>query len=271
MKIGTMLFGTAVTLLLLTSCNGYEKLLKSNDFEAKFAAAERFYREGSWSRAVQLLENLTMEYHGKDHAEDINWYYANALMKEKDYFTAGYHFKRFVRQHPYSARVEEAAYRSAWCKYMDSPEYSLDQSTTQEAIAEFEQFAERYPQSVHVPQVNECLDELRAKLMKKEYEIAYEYYFIESYHAAYMSFKSFLDLYPEAKEREDAMFYMLRSGYLYAIGSREDKMKERLQQVVNDFDRFATSFRDSKYLAQAQDIYTKSRAALAKIEQSENQ
>ncbi|MCR4658716.1 MAG: outer membrane protein assembly factor BamD [Bacteroidales bacterium] len=252
-----------------TSCNGYEKLLKSDDFEAKFAAAERYYNEGSYSRAVQLLENLTISYHGREHAEEIAWYYANALMKEKDYFTAGYHFQRYVRQYPYSTHTEEAAFRSAYCKYMDSPEYSLDQTTTAEAIKEFEQFVARSPQSLHVIKVNEYLDELRAKLMKKAYETAYEYYNIEEYHAAYVSFQAFLNLYPEAQQREDATFYLLRSGYLYAIGSREDKMKERLQQVVNDFDKFATSFRDSKYMSQAQDIYTQSRAALAKIEESE--
>ena len=172
MKWWKTVTGIVAIALLTASCNGYEKLLKSNDFEAKFAAAERFYNEGSYSRAAQLLENLTLEYHGSDHAEDIAWYYANSLMKEHDYFTAAYQFKRFVRQYPYSARTEEATYRSAWCRYMDSPEYSLDQSVTKEAITEFERFAERYPQSLHLPQVNQYLDEMHAKLMKKSYDTA---------------------------------------------------------------------------------------------------
>ena len=68
------------------------------------------------------------------------------------------------------------------------------------------------------------LDEMRAKLMKKDYEIAYGYYYIEEYHAAYEQFKLFLNLYPESSQREDAMYYQLRSGYLYAIGSRKSYM-----------------------------------------------
>ena len=36
--------------LLLTSCNGYDKLLKSNDYEAKYAAAMRYYNENSCSK-----------------------------------------------------------------------------------------------------------------------------------------------------------------------------------------------------------------------------
>jgi outer membrane protein assembly factor BamD len=99
--------------------------------------------------------------------------------------------------------------------------------------------------------------------VKKDYENAYGYYFIEEYHAAYVSFKNFINLYPDAVQREDAMFYMLKSGYLYAINSREDKQRERLQQVINDFENFSSVFANSKYLGEAQDIYTKTRAALA--------
>ena len=110
------------------------------------------------------------------------------------------------------------------------------------------------------------LDEMHRKLMKKDYEIAYGYYYIEEYHAAYESFKNFLNLYPDAPSREDAMYYMLRSSYLYAIGSREEKKRERLQQVVNDFDRFSSSFLESKHLSEAQDIYNKTKAELAKME-----
>ena len=255
--------------LLTVSCSNVEKLLKSNDYEAKYAAAMRYYEENSFSKAIQLFENLTLHYRGKENAENIAWYYAQSLYKEKDYYTAAYQFKRFARQFPYSDRVEEAAFLSAYCRYIDSPPYTLDQRLTREAIEEFETFAERWPRSNHIPEANRYLDEMRVKLMKKDYEIAYGYYFIEEYSAAYESLKNFLSLYPEAPMREDAMFYLIRSGYLFAIGSREEKQRERLQQVVNDFDRFSSSFSNSKYLAEAQDIYTRTRTALANLESDE--
>lgn len=255
----------ATICLLITSCNGYNKLLNSNDYDAKYVAAMKYYNENSFSRAAQLFENLTLYYRGKENAENIAWYYAMSLYKEKDYYMAGFQFKRFARQFPYSDRLEDACYYSAYCKYIDSPEYNLDQSQTQEAIEEFENYVERWPRSTRIPEVNNCLDELRKKLTRKDYEIAYGYYFIEEYHAAYESFKQFLNNYPEATMREDAMYYMLESSYRYAINSREDKMYERLQQVINDFDKFSSSFGNSKRLADAQNIYTKTREAMAKI------
>ena len=67
------------------------------------------------------------------------------------------------------------------------------------------------------------------------------------------------------------MFYMLASGYEYGINSREDRMRERLQQVVNDFDRFSALFSNSQYLAKAQQYYTKARAAIAALETAQQQ
>lgn len=269
MKSAKNILWIAAVCLLSVGCNGYNKLLNSNDYEAKYAAAMKYYNENSFSRAAQLFENLTLYYRGKENAENIAWYYAMSLLNEKDYYTAAYQFKRVARQFPYSERLEEASFYSAYCKYMDAPEYNLDQSQTKEAIEEFEAFVERWPRSTRIPEVNNCLDELRKKLIRKDYEIAYGYYFIEEYHAAYESFKRFLSLYPEAAMREEAMYYMLESSYRYAINSREDKMYERLQQVVNDFDKFSSSFSDSKYLASAQEIYSKTREAMNKVKSGE--
>lgn len=268
MRNAKIIIGFTAVCLILTSCNGFNKLLNSNDFDAKYTAAMKYYNDNVYSRAAQLFENLTLYYRGKENAENIAWYYGMSLMKEKDYFTAGYQFKRFSKQFPYSDKLEDAVYYSAYCKYMDSPEYNLDQTSTKEAIEEFENFVERWPRSTRIPEVNNYLDEMRKKLVKKDYEIAYGYYYIEEYHAAYESFKRFLNLYPEATMREDAMYYMLESSYRYAINSRSDKMYERLQQVINDFDRFSSSFSNSKRFASAQDIYTKTRAAMAEIQQT---
>ena len=272
MKNAKIIAAAGLLCLLSVSCGNIDKLLKSSDYDAKYEAAMRYYNDNSYSKAIQLFENLTLHYRGKENAENVAWYYANALYKEKDYYTAAYHFRRFARQFPYSERVEEAAFLAAYCRYIDSPVYSLDQTPTKQAIEDFENFVEQWPRSTHIPEVNRYLDELRAKLVTKDYEIAYGYYFIEEYHAAYESFKNFINLYPDAAQREEAMFYMLKSGYLYAINSREEKKRERLQQVINDFERFNSSFSNSKHLAEAQDIYTKTRASLAEIEkQKENE
>ena len=252
--------------MLLVSCSNYNKVLKSNDYDKKYEMAVSYYNDNSYSKAIQLFENLTLHYRGRENAENIAWLYAQALMKEKDYYTAGYQFQRFTRQFPYSEHAEEAAYLAALCKYEESSPYTLDQATTKEAIKALEHFADRYPQSVHVPEVNNYLDELRNKLMKKEYEIAMGYYRIEAYHAAYISLQNFINQYNESSQREDAMFYMLKAGYEYASNSTDEKIKERMEQVINDFEKFSTSFPNSQYISEARLIYTKGKELLHQLE-----
>ena len=156
-----------LTFSLLVGCSNFTKLVNGNDFDAKYKAAVSYYEKRNYTKAIQLLENLIMHYHGKENAENISWYYAQALMAEKDYFSAGYQFKNFFKRFPYSDRAEEALFLSANCKYHESPDYYLDQKLTKDAIAEYESYVDRYPNSVHIPEINTRLDELRYKLMHK--------------------------------------------------------------------------------------------------------
>ena len=255
----------ALSFIALCSCNGYDKMLKSTDYSAKYDAALRYYNEGRYTRARQLFENLTLYDRSNEHSEDIAWYYGQSLLKSEYYYLGSYQFKMFTKRFPYSSRAEEAAFLSAYCQYMDSPSHTLDQSTTKDAITELEQFSERYPHSTHIPEVNNYLDELRGKLMLKDYEIAVGYYNTESYRAAVVSLNNFLKSYPDSPYREEAMYYIVKSGYIYAINSREDKMKERLHQVINNFDKFAVTFQNSKYMAECQTIYNNCKAELQKL------
>ncbi len=266
MKRLTHLIIIALSITAISSCTGYEKLLKSTDYEAKYEAAMKYYNEQQYHRARDLFENLALNYRGREHAEDVAWYYGRSLMETHNYYTAAYQFKVFTRRYPYSPNAEEAAYLSAYCQYMESPSYTLDQSMTKDAISEFELFAEHYPQSVHIPEVNNYLDEMRNKLIQKDYEIALGYYLTESYRAAVVALTNFLNNYPESDYREDAMYYIIKSGYEYAINSREDKMKERLQQVINNYEKFSVTFSNSKHMSDCQTIYNKCKEAIAAIE-----
>ena len=55
----------------LCSCDNYEKLLKSTDYEAKFKAAMDYYNDHSYRKAKDLLENMILYYRGREHAEDV--------------------------------------------------------------------------------------------------------------------------------------------------------------------------------------------------------
>ena len=52
MKYAKTLIGIAAICLLLTGCGNYNKLLNSNDYDAKYAAAMKYYNDNSFSKAI---------------------------------------------------------------------------------------------------------------------------------------------------------------------------------------------------------------------------
>ena len=119
-------------LILMSSCNEYQKLLRSEDIKIKYQKAENYYENGEFRRASGLFEQILQKYRGKPQAERITFFYAKSLLEIKNYVLAAYQFESFVKAYPISQKVEEAAYLEAFCFYKQSPKFSLDQELTVE-------------------------------------------------------------------------------------------------------------------------------------------
>lgn len=236
--------------LILTSCASHKhnKLLKSNDNDAKYEAAVKAYEKKDYFHATQLFENLLLFYRGRDKAESVNLYYAKSLLGSGDYYSAGYQFENFVKWFPYSKDAEEALYQAAFCKYLESPKYSLDQTLTKESLKDFQSYIEKYPRSTRLQDANKIMDELRGKLIRKDYETAYNYYKTGNYQSAQFALKNFLNDYPDATYREEAMYYVVISGFQYAENSINDKKQERYEVAMNDYQKFEAIYPESKRL-----------------------
>ena len=144
--------------LVLVSCGKHQKLVKSTDNEAKYAAAVDYYEKKDYYRALQLFQQLINFYQGTEKAEKMQFYYAYCYYYQKDYVLASYYFKRFVTNYPRSAFAEESMFMNAYCYYLDSPVSSLDQTNTYTAIKELQLFINLYSSSPRVAEANDLID-----------------------------------------------------------------------------------------------------------------
>lgn len=247
----SILLGTA----FLFGCSDYQKLLKSDDYEKKYEKAIEYYNQEDYYRALQLFDQVIPVYRGREEAEDLFYYYANSYYQQEDYTMASYYFKRYARNFPETERAEEALFMSAYCKYLESPRYSLDQTKTQEAINELQTFANQYPNSDKVDRVNELIDDLRTKLEKKLYKKAELYFDMEKYEAAVVAYDNLLRKYPDTKYREEALFKILKARYIYAKNSIPSKQMERYEATIEAYDKLMTYYPDSEYEDKAKDMY----------------
>jgi outer membrane protein assembly factor BamD len=256
-----------LTVLVFTSCNSFNKLLKSDNPEEQLNAAIEYYENGDYFRTQQLMENIIASYRGTVQAEKIYYYYAYSFYHMKDYITAAFHFNSLTKSLPNSQYAEEAMYMSAYCKFLFSPDYYLDQTFTKEAIQEMQLFINKYPQSTRVADANRIIDEMRAKMELKSFEAAKIYMQLEEYNASIIAFRNVISDFPGTSYTEEALFLILKSWYLYAQGSIASKQAERYEQVKKVWEEFSSDFPESKYKNEALFYYS---SAVKNIEKIQN-
>ncbi len=247
--------------LVVSSCK-FSKLLKSTDNEKKYAAAVKLYEEKNYSRAQQLFDQLSTAMKATDKAERIFYYYAYSYYYMKEYTMASYYFKRYSNNFPNLPTAEECNFMSAYCNYLNSPEYSLDQTSTKDAIRDLQLFINVYPKSTRVNECNDLIDKLRAKLELKAFRIAKMYYRMDDYLAAITSLNSILKDYPDTQRKEEILFLIFKSNNKFAQESIESKKKERLLKAIASYNDLATLYPQSQYLDEAKSLKTKSQKEL---------
>ncbi len=255
-----LLIAVAVTSLIIifTGCKSkYEKLRSSNDNAKKYSEAIKYYNKKEYTKALGLFEDLVTRYRGRAEAEDLFYYYAYTNYKLRDYTSARYHFKTFADTYPSSTRAEECRFMAAYCYYLDSPIYSLDQENTNKAIDALQLFINLYPKSDRVAEASKLIQTLRDKLEDKSFANSKLYLTIGDYQAAVIAFNNTLRDYPDTKYAEELEFLTIRAQYLYAQNSRDYVKETRYGLAINYADQFIEKYSKSKYLKEAQD-YKKS-------------
>jgi outer membrane protein assembly factor BamD len=244
-----------VTIFALVSCNSYNKLLKSSDYELKFTKAKEYYDKGNYVRSSQLYQELIPVMKGTDKSEEVYYYYTWSEYNIGDQLLAQYHFKNFVRQFPASKHSEECYFMNAYCYFLNSPNYKLDQTYTKNAIQEFQSFVDAYPESQRIDSCNKLIDKLRYKIEKKEYDVVKQYYKIQDYKAAISSSKNYVKEYPGSTYNEEMYYITIDSYYLLALNSIPEKKQERLDGAIESYLKFVDLYPQSKFLNRAESVY----------------
>lgn len=218
---------------VLAACKSQqEKALRSADKNFILKTANENFAKKKWKNALALYDRLPNLVAGTDDAPNVVFNSAYANYYDKNYRLAGNQFKNFAVSFPQDSRKEEAAYMSALCYYNGSMDYNLDQSSTELAINELQDFINNYPSSERSKNINTMIDELSYKLEFKAYENARQYFKMGDYKATIVTFENVLDDFPSTKLRPKIYDYILRAKYELAIGSRFDLKEERIESAL---------------------------------------
>lgn len=242
-----------IIFVVLFSCSDYNKVFKSKDAPLKYKRAMELYSKKDYIRAVGLFDQLRDIYKNSDSLETVYYHTAMCYYHLKDYQYASMFFKDFTENFTKSFRLTECAYMSLYCDYLNIGSFELDQSDTKEVMSAMQTFTNYYPDSEYTQKINGLLDDLRGKLQQKEYAHVIQYYKMGEYKAAVTSAKNTVKMFPDIKEREELEFLTVKCQFIYAMNSIEKKRKERLEEVITNFedykynnDKNSTHFKEAK-------------------------
>jgi outer membrane protein assembly factor BamD len=252
-------------MFLLSSCDGYNKLLKSSDYDLKYKRAKEYYDKGQYVRSSQLYEELIPVVKGTERAEEVYYYYTWSEYNMGDYLLSQYHFKNYTRQFPNGKHVEECYYMNAFCYFLNSPNFRLDQTYTKNAIKEFQSFIDLFPESSKLDSCNLLVDQLHGKLERKDYEIVKQYYKTSDWKAVIVAAKNYVKEYPASMYNEEMYYIMINSYYTLALNSVYSKKEERLVGAMENYVKFVELYPKSSYLSRAENIYNNSKKQIENL------
>ena len=270
-KMKRIVLAFCAGLVLLTSCNQYNNVLKSTDYEYKYEVAKECFVRGQYTRAATLLGELVTAMKGTFRAEETLYMLAMAEYCDGNYDVASSYFKKYCQSYPKGKYVEYARFYTGKALFESVPDVRLDQTNTFAAIQALQEFLDYYPYTTLKSSTQEMISALQDQLVEKEYLAAKLYYDLGSYmgncsyggsnyEACIVTAQNALLDYPYAspQKREEFSIMILRAKYHLAQQSVEYKRMERYRDTIDEYYGFINEYPESKYLKDAQQIFASS-------------
>lgn len=254
----SVLLFAATALCGVVSCKSeYEAILASNNADLKYQAAFQLFDKGSYQKAAQVFESLSMLTSGTDRDDTVQYYWGLCNYRQKDYFTAETNFQNFITNFPRSPFAESATFLRLDCLYKGTNRYELDQKPTYAAITAISEYMIENPDNPHMAVCNRMLEDLNERLDRKAFENAKLYYRMEDYKAARVALVNVLREDADNLYREDVLYYTAMSSYNYARMSVPAKRKERYMVFVDDYYNYIGEYPDTKRAKELEKIFDK--------------
>ena len=242
----------------MMSCQSeFDKLLNGYDTQAKMDAAFDYYEKGKYNKAAQLFESLTMTTKGTPQDDTVQFYLGMSNYKFKDYVTAESNFQQFVSVFPVSPFTEKAQFLRIDCLFRGTYRYELDQTPTRKALYAIDIFNRERPNSEYNEVCIKMKEDLEERLDKKAFESAKLYYHMEDYLAARYALKNVLKDDADNCYREEIMYLIAKSSYLFALNSIAERQYDRYLNFVDDYYNFASEYPESSHKSELDKLYNK--------------
>jgi outer membrane protein assembly factor BamD len=242
-------FGFVTVLLALTvaGCGPKKSMAPTGILEGDkylFERGQELLAKRKWVQAREYFQQVVENYPQSTYRPEAKLAMGDTYIGEGNteaLILGQNEFREFLTFYPNSSRADYAQYRLGYTHYKQMLAPDRDQTATREAVAEWQLFMERYPNSTIRGEVEAKLREARDRLSGSEYRVGLFYYRVKWYPGAIDRLKSVLTQDPGYTGR-DAVYYYLAESLV---------MVNRPAEALPYLDRLVAEFVESEYLARA--------------------
>ena len=204
------LCGGVILLVALWGCSPIPEFGEATTEETYDVGRSALERE-DYLVAIEAFKRVTANAPLDELADDAVIGLADAYSATGDYATAEAEYRRLTLDYPRSPLVAEAEYKIGLTYAERSRPAVYDQTATREAVAHFERFLAKHPNSEFVTDARREIAGLRAKLAEKLYTSAMLYIQLKSHASARIYLESVITDYADTMWAPRALLALARS------------------------------------------------------------
>lgn len=207
-------------LLLATACatsgdSGVEPDYASSA-EENLKKGDEALESKNYVEAEKYFEHVRSKYPYLEAAREAELKVADTHFEREKYVEARDAYQNFVKLHPTHPRVDYAAFRAALTHVKDvpsdffllPPSYEKDQGDVKGTVRAMNDFIRQYPESKHIPEAKEAVEDAKRRLARHELYVAQFYRKRERWAGAAGRFENVSKKYPGLGFDEEALFGM---------------------------------------------------------------
>lgn len=243
MPIILKLIAISTIFAFILGCGGSSNTKRSEVFSSEkwFADAEKQLNDKYYDEARALLTEVKNRDASKRHAPIAQLKIADSYIKEGNIDTAIEEYRRFMEQYPENQYASYAQYQVAMAYFSQIESPDRGAGVAQKALREFMLLKQRYPRNPYREIVDIRIDRTKNTIAEGEFMIGQFYYKKEAFNAAIARLQNLLQIFPEFKRADEAMF-------LIAESYRGMKQKDKAKEIYADLLR---KYPESKFVKEA--------------------
>jgi outer membrane protein assembly factor BamD len=198
-----------------------------------------------WLRSREYFRRIVDEYPQSRYRPDAKLGLGDSYLGEdttESLILAGNEFREFLTFYPTHERAAYAQSRLAFSHYKQMAAPQRDQTQTKDALKEYQNLVDRFPNSPLINDGERKLQDCRDRLSDADYQVGYHYYRSKWYPGAISRFRSVLKDNP-TYTRRDALYWYLSDAYV-RMGLAPE--------AAPLLDRLVKEFEKSEFLTRAQ-------------------